>query len=257
MLGIMKLLRFFLIGGVCAVASCERASDKERARALQEAADEFREEARKDLEGDGLNVDTPVDYTKLNEALDRAGESSSGQEKLAMELAKFSLKHMTEIMAPLSAASAGLREALDYSGVEGVEDLDVLSEKVRGYRAVNAEVKVAFGSDLYGVLGDYADKIGLEGKTRADFFEGFKSKFERQGPLLQRVRDLDDELCGTILRQHEILKGAFGKWKWSEDVGGIEISDDGVLAEYNATLEEINRTAAAQEQTQREILNIR
>lgn len=253
----MQSSRLFLIGLFCALASCQESKQKEAAQALEDAAEEFREDTQKELENGSLSVENPVDYSKLNDALDKAGESASGQGKLAMDLAKYSLKHMADIMAPLTSASAGLGESLDYSGVEKKEDIDVLSEKVRNYREINAEVKAAFGSELYVVLHEHADKIGLEGDARSGFFTGFKSKFRQQSPLLQKVRDQDDALCETILKQHEILKDSFGKWQWSEDLESVEFSDDVALAKYNLTLEELDKTASEQEETQREILNVR
>ena len=219
---------------------------------VDDAASAIMEDARKDLEDGGFGIDKPMDNTRLMDALDKAGDATSGQEKLAVNLAKISVERMTAFAAKLTAVSSDLTDGLDYSGVEKVEDLDALSDKIRSYRTVNAEVKADFSTDFIDGLKKEADKMGLKGSTKAGFFNAMESKYNKQLPLIKEIRDLDDELCVVVLEQHDLLRKYYGQWSWTEN--GLQFENDEALEAYNVLAGKLEPIGQAQIAAQRKLL---
>jgi len=239
-------------------SSCEKAGKKEALKDLNEASDAVVEDALKELdENGGLTVDKPIDQSRLLDALDKAGDTASGQEKIAIEMAKLSVSRIAELGGRLTEVSGDLMAGLDYSKVETREDIDALSERIRKYRKVNAEVKDSFNTGLIDDLKKEGDKRGLKGRSKADFFNAMESKFDRQLPVIHEIRDIDDELCATVLEQHGLLKENIGGWHWISEEAGIQIDEDEVLAAYNALAEKIQSLAVDQAEAQRKLLSIR
>lgn len=233
--------------------ACEKPGKKEAMKDLDNALSEAREDALEELNSGGLGVEKPIDNSKLDDALDSAQKASSGQDKIAFELARYSIKRMEQLMEPLTAASGDLFAALDYSGVESKADLAALSENVRKYEKINAEVKAMLGEGFIDEIKKQADVLGLKGKTRKDFFTGFEPSMRRQFPLLREVRDQDSELCRIILDQHELLTESFGEWALGEE--GLVFESGEVAESYNELFAQLQKVAAAQEETQRKALN--
>lgn len=242
---------------VCLIPACNKPEKKQAMDELNDASSEMVDDARKELEGGGLGVETPVDNTRLLAALDKAEGAASGQEKIAINLARISVNRMAEIMAPLTAASSNLFAGLDYSGVEKKEDLDALSEGVRNYRKINGEVKTALGKSFLDDLKSEGDKLGLKGKSKAEFFTAFGSKFDKQQPLLEAIRTQDDSLCEIVLDQHDLLRESFGNWSWNAESEEIVFENDEALEKFNALAVRLQKVAAEQEATQREFFSIK
>lgn len=253
----MKILSIpALVLFVSLVPACNKPEKKQAMDELNDASAEMANEARKELDSGGLGVETPVDNSRLLAALDKAGDAASGQEKIAINLAKISVNRMAEIMAPLTAASGDLFAGLDFSAVESKEDIDALSEGVRKYRKINGEVKAALGQVFVDDLKKEADKLGLKGKSKAEFFAAFGSKFDRQQPLLQKIRSQDDQLCAIVLDQHDLLRDSFGDWSWNADAEEIVFENDEALEIFNGLAVRLQDVATEQEATQREFLSV-
>ena len=250
----MKFIKYSALSLLLVLPACKKSEKADALDNMNDALSETRQDALDQLESGGMGVDTPADMSKLHSALDDAEKVTTGQEKLAIELARSTLKTMEAMMAPLTAASADLFAALDYSEVKSVDDIKALSENVRKYAKINTDVKAQLGEGYIDGVRDQADKIGLEGATRKEFFSGFEPSIRMQLPLLRDVRDQDAELCEIILKQHEVLSDSFGKWTWSSD--GLMFDDQDVADVYNKLYTEMAEVAAAQEATQRKVLSL-
>ena len=238
------------------VCSCKKPAQREALTDVNDAAASMVDDARKEIEQGGLSVDSPVDNTRLIDALDKAGDASSGQDKIAFSLAKLSVTRMTELANKLNAVSGDLTGGLDYSEVETPEDIDALSEKIRNYQKVNAEVKAGFTVGFVDGLKKEAYKMGFKGRTRTDFFSAMESKYNRQLPLIEEIRDQDNALCGIILDQHSILKKYFGGWTWGGEEEGLQFEDDDAIDAYNLLLEKLEKVSDDQTATQRELIEL-
>lgn len=252
----MKFLRFLVFGiSVLLFSACEKPAKKEAMSEVADAVAAMNEDAMREMEEGGLSVNKPVDNSRLMDALDKAGDASSGQEKIAMNLAKLSVTRMTALAEKLNIASGDLTAGLDYSGVKEVNDLDALSEKIRSYRRANAEVKAGFSMKFLDDLKKEGDRMGLKGRAKADFFSAMGSKFSRQLPVIHKIRDFDDELCSVILKQHALLKRHFGEWSASDDEGLTFETDEGLEA-YNALAEKLQSVADDQAAAQQKLISI-
>ncbi|MEJ6641839.1 MAG: hypothetical protein QNL33_01150 [Akkermansiaceae bacterium] len=78
----------------------------------------MREDAQKEIDRGCLSVEKPLDNSRLLDALVKAGDASSGQEKIASRLAKSSLTRMSAFAEKLTAVSGELMAGVDYSSVE-------------------------------------------------------------------------------------------------------------------------------------------
>lgn len=223
---------------------------------LKSSVAELQQEQLKKIDEGGLSVNDQADTTKVLAALDKAGEAASGQEKLRFELLKLFLQRVSDEGAKLNAVSADLGAGIDYSAVKDKGDLDALSEKVRNYRRVNAEVKKAFDKDLIEGLKKDADRMGLTGRTRDECFAGLEARFNRQLPLIHEIRDLDDHLCAVVLAQHEVLRKHYGEWKWEGGETGLSISSDKAIREYDALSAELQSVAEKQAEVQRKLVTV-
>ena len=237
--------------------ACEKRPKQKALDELRSSADEFQKEQLKKIDEGGLAVNEQPDTTRILDALDKAGDAASGQEKLGFELLKLFLQRVSDEGAKLTAVSADLAAGIDYSGVKEKGDLDGLSEKVRNYRRVNAEVKKGFSTELIENLKKDADRMGLTGQARADCFAGLEARFNRQLPLIHEIRDLDDQLCGVVLSQHDVLRKHFGNWTWEGGETGLSFSTDEAIGEFNALANELQAVAAKQAEVQRKLVSAR
>lgn len=238
--------------------ACGKQQSKQKAvDDLEKSVHELQDEQLKKINEGGIAINEPMDTTRILDALDKAGDAHSGQEKLGFELLKVFVQRMSEEGEKLNAVSGDLAASVDYSGVKEKGDLDVRSEKVRNYRRVNAEVKKGFSPILIEELKKDADRIGLKGRARADCFAGLESKFALQLPLIHEIRDLDDQLCEVVLSQHDVLRKHYGEWTWEGEEDGLQFSSDEALESYNTLALELQAIAEKQTEAQRSLLSIR
>lgn len=240
------------------MTACEKAAKNDSLDEVTDAAESMRESALKELdEGGGLSFENPIDQSPLLDALDKAGDKASGQEKLAIRLAKTVMTRMGEMGEKLNEVSGNLTAGTDYSTVESEEDMEILSEKIRNYRRVNAELKKGFSMAFIDDMKKEADRIGLKGTDKVEFFNGMEPKFRLQIPVVHEIRDLDDMLCATILEQHEILRDHIDEWQWISDKGLIHFENEELAEKYNLLVDRIQTHANEQAEAQRKLLSIR
>jgi hypothetical protein len=252
----MKSLR--PLAAICAIfllSGCKdpqkEKSQRDASEALDAASVSIKEQLREDLDNGGLSVDEEFDPSEMMDALDKLEGASDGQDKIAAGLAKYFITRFAEISAKLTNVSGDLNAGLDFSGVETAEDLDELSRRVMIYKRMNQEVKAEISEGVITDLKAEADKRGLEGKVRRNFFASVEGRFKRQLPVLHTIRDCDDELCEAILSQHKLLKKHLGEWEWSAEAEILEFASDEALEDFNALATKVQEVAAEQLAAQR------
>lgn len=222
--------------------------------AFQEAAAETRERQLEQLDSEeGLDFDASSLDRQVEAARELEQVSSGDDAKLARILGQF-VKSVQVDVGDLGRYQQGLEEAADYSAVRTVEDLDALSVKVNSYldanRALREKVDGGWVRTLRKMLKD--EKVAA--KKARSFMKGATGSMKLQKPYLLEIRDADEAMCGALLVQHEVLKGAFGKWEWDAEDELPVIEDDEALAAYNAAAELVAKAIEKQAEAQRKVL---
>ena len=257
----MKLLIYLVAVSFVFVSACQnkkketkKQKNAEAMDAFSQAAEENRRDLIKKMDENGLLETDPKQMDKMVEAVNKLQKSSSGESAKGVKALQIFVLDVQKDMKSLAKYQDGLEEAMDYSKIKKVEDIDQLTEKVKLYEKVNNELIKKINGGWYETLKKTLAAEGLEANFQKGFMQGARHGLDPKLPLLLIIRKTDDELCQAIMTQHQILKKDWGKWEWDTKEEMLNFENDSSIDAFNQTIDTILSAAKKQGEAQKKVL---
>ncbi|MFK7912174.1 MAG: hypothetical protein AB8F34_16475 [Akkermansiaceae bacterium] len=256
-----KCFRFLIITAMpVAFISCEKkSSSSEGAKKTDEvgkAINEVTDMYARQFEGE---ADLESDNDTLNRAIEvaRKAEQSSTGQKAANHMV---LRHWLTLMRDHNleqAENTGLvQAATDYEKTNNIEDIDASSKKIHEAIKFNNRVIQKTKTAWMTQLRELAGAEGMDNKMVTKAVSDISNSFSSIKPDLFIVRQKDHEIYEEILKQHTILKNAFGKWKWDSEKSEPVFDEEATQKAFEQTHKAIGKAIDEQDAAQARILAI-
>ncbi|MGE9267315.1 MAG: hypothetical protein ACQKBY_04400 [Verrucomicrobiales bacterium] len=238
-------------------SSEQRQKEADALDEFSEAMEEMKDQQAREFEEKGYVNMNPEGVDALVRAAEKMESTATGDEAEAARLSGNFMKMIQADVQGIAEAQKTLEEAMDYSGVKKVEDLNGLGDKVRTYRKLNEELRKKIESEWLSDLRKNVAASSLSKKSQADFLAGAEGSMKRQKPYLLTIRETDDQFCEALLLQQQVLRESFGKWEFNAETSEIVFADDEATEGYNKQAEMIQQIAEEQAQAQRALIQSR
>ncbi len=195
-----------------------------------------------------------VDLTKVNEALEKGAQTSTGEEAPVYKATQAYLAHLKAAEGAYQNAMLNIKAAhvLSTSNVVSSETLQQRKQIVQNFIKCNADLKdfISAGEDNYRaeLVRFNASPLVIDSAVA-----GFHKSSEPRRPLLLAVHEQDDEIGRGMLAVLDILDTNWGQWHFDRDTGHVRFEDSEMAREYNADLQGINDAAKEQAVTKNEL----
>ena len=252
-----QLLFALLLAPLLFVSSCkDKQAQEDALEELSDASDKLKNDYAKQLKEGGAAEHDPAALDDLVTATKKLEASASGDEAKSIKVMRIFMESVQTDSTNLANAQGDLTAALDYSQVKEASDIDALSEKVKTYQKLNTGLMTKVKSGWLEELNTNLDKEGVSATTKNLTIQGFNAQMNPQKPHLITIREADEQLCSAILKQHQILKDNFGKWKWNASAGAPEFTDNKVIELYNKEAHKMQDANKKQIEAQRNLYQV-
>ncbi len=235
----------------------QKEQEKNAIEDLQKAAEEMNRQQAKELESTGGISNNPSVMNSTIEATRKLEAASTGDEAKGAKVMRVFMEGLQQDMAKLSSLQQGLEQATNYATIKTPEDIDEQSVKVKNYQEANAELTAKIKSGWIAQLRINLEKEGLKESYINEFIRGAQSSIGANKADLLLVRQMDDQLCDAIFKQHAILKKHLGKWQWNATAGALDFEDNIALENYNQQAIRIQKIAEKQTAAQKRLLKVK
>jgi len=244
------LLSSLLLGTSCK----DKAQKTEALNELEEAHLALQKKQAEELETTGGISHNPESLDNVIEAAKKLETNSTGDEAKVAKIMRVFMQDIQADSTSLVEAQKGLTAAMDYSNVKSAADIDALSGGVKKYQQLNTELTTKVKSGWLSELQQNLEKEGVGAKIKDGTIKGFNSQMSSQKPHLLTIRQTDNDLCLTILKQHELLKKYFGKWTWDTATSALNFEDGTALKLFNEQSTKLQEISQKQLEAQKKLL---
>lgn len=214
-----------------------------------ELAEDFREEVRNELGGEGPDAEKSIQI--LDRMQERIHESSRNLTGDAQIMTKASagftgrIKEAVERYGELGAHFS-IDATLDFSTVESESDLALRTKHVEDFLVGNAQLRDTM-KNFAGVFREELEKAGMKGEKIDQVVAAVAKQSQSGYEFKVKIRDLDEALGKASLELLGMLEDRWGAWKYDQEQTGVDFDDDTDAGKFNALIDKVN--GVAEEQT--------
>ncbi len=196
----------------------------------------------------------PFDTQRLEESLDRAAATSSGDTSAILKGTAAYLQRLQTCKAAYDQASSELIAAkvLAASTLVRRDQIQDRRSIVEKFLAANDAFKTFMTQGEV----NYRKELSayeISPEERETAVKGFLKSLGAQSPVLLEIREADSRVARATLGVLDLLDAQWGRWNYDPSAGLIRFEDGAAVRQYNALMTQIREASAAQEAAQKRV----
>ncbi|MGE5612051.1 MAG: hypothetical protein ACM359_22580 [Bacillota bacterium] len=249
---------FLIVLMLCTFGTINRLAEQHQGRQVSAAMDDLTRQVKADLTKQLAEDNSPEKLLEVSSSnLDRMKQAASqfkGEAATLTEIgvalverAKAADEEYVKVSKRLETA-----EVLNPFTLKIREQIDERKALLREFLQANQKLRsVILGANSF-VRGELSRR-GVSAAAAKGFMTGFERKQARMLPLLQRLRDKDDELGKATLEILDLWESQWGNWQCNQARHTVEFQNQQAADRYNALTAQIQKTIDEQSELQKQV----
>lgn len=186
-----------------------------------------------------------------------ASQGTALENKLMGAMADF-VQKIKEAEAKHTEASEKLDSPwiLEPTTPRSLPEIDALATSVTNFLQANQNFVNVF-TNSRAFISEHLKAQGVPPGTLEQTVRGFEAGFKPQVPLVEKIREQDNEFGQALLQLLHLYKSDHGKWKWNEQSELAAFDNPSSNERWLDLITQINEIAEAQQQTQADLIKLR
>lgn len=230
---------------------------RESLASVKQSIEEARQDVRRSFDTTNGIKANPEVFDKTVDALKKASQQMEGESGRVMEASAAYLTELQQLSKLYDAEFKRLEEAhiLDAGTLTNKAQIGERKEIVQQFLKVNGDI------DRFVVAGEQNFRSEMTrrkvSQTRIEReVEAFRKSSQSRTPLIRAIRASDKRIGNGMLNVLTLLESDWGNWKYDRKSGGVVFSDQAILDQYLASLDDIVASGKQQVALQQRLISM-